>query len=167
MGLDMYLYASRNHYGSSWTSADEKTGYHQIMATIRALPGVTMPHIAEGASPSVDVKMQVMYWRKANHIHAFFVNEVQDGKDECQESYVTIDHLKDLRDRCATIMLAKCDKVALEQLPPVDGFFFGGTDLDEWYYEQTQDTLNFCQKIIEQEERGELKGWDFHYRSSW
>lgn len=48
----------------------------------------------------------VMYWRKANHIHAWFVDNVQDGVDD-QESYrVDWDQLRQLLHVCEEVIEA-------------------------------------------------------------
>lgn len=46
---------------------------------------------------------EVAYWRKANAIHQWFVDNVQDGRDECQESDIDIDTLKKLRNICLEV----------------------------------------------------------------
>ena len=46
---------------------------------------------------------EVGYWRKANAIHNWFVQNVQDGKDECQESYVDSSKLQELYDACVLV----------------------------------------------------------------
>lgn len=30
-----------------------------------------------------EVKFEIGYWRKANHIHNWFIKNVQNGKDDC------------------------------------------------------------------------------------
>ena len=42
---------------------------------------------------------ELMYWRKANAIHKFFVDNAAHGVDDCQPVQVTLDVLKDLIDR--------------------------------------------------------------------
>ena len=44
------------------------------------------------------------YWRKANQIHRWFVENVQDGIDECQESDVSLGQLIELRDACKKVL---------------------------------------------------------------
>ena len=44
---------------------------------------------------------EVAYWRKANAIHRWFVNNVQDGIDECQETIVTRNQLFTLLQICS------------------------------------------------------------------
>jgi len=53
-----------------------------------------------------------------------------------------------------------------ETLPTVSGFFFGGTEYDEWYYDSlgyTIDTIKDALIGVEDENYGVT----FHYESSW
>lgn len=48
---------------------------------------------------------QVGYWRKANHIHNWFVEHVQDGIDDCGYHHeVTKEILEELLDTCQTVL---------------------------------------------------------------
>jgi hypothetical protein len=116
----------------------------------------------------------VGYLRKASAIHNFFVQECQDGIDECQVSMVSKEALEDLLDRCKRAM--KLKKIYLNDsiikdgdgietfLPTKVGFFFGGTEFDEWYFQGVAKTKKLITKV--------LKDTDFDtqvilYRSSW
>jgi len=44
------------------------------------------------------------YWRKANAIHAWFVKNVQNGIDECQEANVTREQLTELKSLCERVI---------------------------------------------------------------
>lgn len=46
----------------------------------------------------------VGYWRKANQIHNWFVNNVQDGEDDCGTYEVTKDQFVDLLDICEEVL---------------------------------------------------------------
>jgi hypothetical protein len=100
----------------------------------------------------------VGYWRKANAIHQWFVDNVQNGVDECQESYVSKENIKELL-RVVNIVLTDCDK-AHGLLPACDGFFFGGRDYDEWYFQRLRDTKNILESAI-------AESGDFYYQASW
>ena len=97
------------------------------------------------------------YWRKANHIHNWFVVNCQDGIDECQEAEVTKDKIEELHRVCTEIMnthkklLPEVIKLTLYEdvLPTVEGFFFGGTDYDEDYIQDVEDTLNILNNVLE------------------
>ena len=106
---------------------------------------------------------QVGYWRKANAIHKWFVDNIQDGEDDCRyHREVTKEDLEELRDICHEVL---CNPdVAEERLPTQDGFFFGGTDYDEWYIDNLKTTIEIVDKV--------LATTDFdkemiYYRSSW
>ena len=43
---------------------------------------------------------EIIYWRKANAIHKWFVENVQEGVDDCGEYEVTVEQLTELRDLC-------------------------------------------------------------------
>lgn len=106
----------------------------------------------------------VAYWRKANAIHKWFVDHVQDGKDECQESNVGNDQLKKLRDLCKSLIESHDADRALKELPPQEGFFFGTTDLDEWYWGDLEYTEKTLTTILE---NPKLADYSFQYHASW
>ena len=57
-----------------------------------------------GRSNGTEVSTQAAYWRKANHIHKWFVENVCDGKDDCHEYYCDKDKLVELRGICIDIL---------------------------------------------------------------
>lgn len=148
MGLDMYLTAKR--YLSEY-DADEKAMRENIAKIIGAAPG-----------PVKYVEVEAMYWRKANHIHRWFVEHCQEGKDECQTTYVSREKLRELRDLCRAVL--KDPPSAGTVLPTQSGFFFGSTDYDEYYFEDTQRTADTLDKLLSPEWE---KDWEFYYHSSW
>lgn len=64
------------------------------------------------------IEEDVMYWRKANHIHGWFVDNVQNGEDDQRDYYVNWEQLRDL--------LSTCNKV-IEASKLVDGMIYRGT----------------------------------------
>lgn len=101
------------------------------------------------------------YWRQANAIHGYFVNQLADGVDECQRIPVTLDDLRELKRRC---IIARVDPSRREELLPTQsGFFFGPTDYDEYYESYVDDTIEAISSI---EERDGHLG-EMYYRSSW
>ena len=97
MGLDMYLRASKYVSGYDFRGSEDVAEYKGLVATFKVDEYVD-PH-----TPSANVEFTVAYWRKANHIHQWFVDHVQGGVDECQEAYVTREQLTELRDLCAQV----------------------------------------------------------------
>tara|TARA_Y100000004_G_C8807518_1_gene366136 strand:- start:121 stop:672 length:552 start_codon:yes stop_codon:yes gene_type:complete len=116
----------------------------------------------------------IITWRKANAIHKFFVDEVQDGNDNCERHYVPRETLHELLDRITTILDIKTPvarEMKAEELLPTDieGCFFGTKDYDDWYYKDLEDTKKTLEKVFEYEENAESgKCFDsFYYQSSW
>ena len=116
----------------------------------------------------------IITWRKANAIHKFFVDEVQDGNDNCERHYVSRETLQELLDRITTILDIKTPvarEMKAEELLPTDieGCFFGSKEYDDWYYKDLEDTKKTLEKVFEYEENAEAgKCFDsFYYQSSW
>jgi hypothetical protein len=108
-----------------------------------------------------EVKLQIAYWRKANAIHKYFVDNCANGKDECQDTYVEREQLEDLLNRCKTIL--EDHSKAEELLPSQSGFFFGSTDYDEWYFHDLEQTVPVLEKILKESP----EDWEFEYKASW
>jgi len=109
-----------------------------------------------------DADHEEIYWRKANAIHHWFVENVQDGKDECQRSYVSVEQLQELLELVEEVLTDH--SLAEEKLPCVGGFFFGGTDYDEYYFKDLQDTKQILNDAIA---NSIANGGEFYYQASW
>jgi hypothetical protein len=107
------------------------------------------------------VTIQVGYWIKANAIHNWFVENIQEGKDECQRSYVNRDQLKELLKVCQDVL--KDVKKADTKLPTAEGFFFGSTEYGDMYFSDIKDTINIIQICLKLPK----KTSSFYYQSSW
>lgn len=103
-------------------------------------------------------------WRKANAIHKWFVDNVQRGEDDCESYPVSSIDLLTLRNLCAELLANKNPEVAAEKLPPQEGFFFGSTEIDQWYWQNLQDTVKQISALEKRPDFGDL---DFEYQSSW
>lgn len=102
MGLDMYLY--KKTYVKNWEHQKQK--YEVSVKRDKKL----LKHIQP--SRVAYVIEDVGYWRKANAIHKWFVDNVQDGEDNNKESYVSKEDLQNL---------LKIVDTLLEKLVLVDG----------------------------------------------
>lgn len=110
------------------------------------------------------------YWRKANAIHKWFVDNVQGGNDNCEQHWVSKEQLKELLDTVNTVLasikiengLIVNTETAEELLPTQSGFFFGGTDYDEYYTQYLLDTKEILERALEDDRDG-----DYYYQSSW
>lgn len=99
----------------------------------------------------------LVYWRKANAIHKFFT-DINEQYESCESIEVTKDMLGDLLNRCAEVLADRSK--ASELLPTTDGFFFGGTEYDDWYFNSLKNTI---QEIIPILSDGDIKDGDLYY----
>jgi len=133
------------------------------------------------------IKIELLYWRKANAIHDWFVKNVQDGEDDCKSYYVDISDLEALRDKCKETLdildkakvtehteicqltggtyTYKTYDVGCTEMPltPREGFFFGSTSLDTYFYEEIERTL----KVLNEELAIKDDNYIYKYESSW
>jgi hypothetical protein len=178
MGLDMYLYAEK-YMGSN----TDKTGSYAEIKNLAGLKDLPTPDFS-----SIIVKSMVGYWRKANAIHGWIVNKCGEGVDNCQVIYLSDEDLLNLRSECIKalanpsreyqienqkVFYQLCDYLnSLETeltpdtfqnpLPTVEGFFFGGDDLNDHYYYQLEYTIDLITSLLESDH--EL---GFSYQASW
>jgi hypothetical protein len=148
MGLDMYLKGKR--YISDYDDQDKV-----VISKVMQL----FPELSETQTLQ-EVTVRVGYWRKANQIHKWFVDNIQEGVDDCGDYYVSRESLQDLRTLCQQVIDFR--HLATDKLPPQSGFFFGSDKVDEHYFRDLEDTI----KIID----GALalpSSWDLEYSSSW
>lgn len=111
MGLDMHLQAEKyvsktdvNWQGKTRKDKPNKT-YRQIIKAMGAEGFADTDDLS-----SLTVKLNVGYWRKANAIHQWFVENVQEGVDDCGHYYVKLEQLAELRDICQRILDAGKEK---------------------------------------------------------
>lgn len=95
-------------------------------------------------------KEEVYYWRKANAIRGYFAS--LPGFNDNGETWVTQEELKELLALCKEALEYKGTanevEMANEILPPTEGFFFGGTKIDNWYWEDVEGTKEMLEDLI-------------------
>ena len=155
MGLDMYLEVRRYVSGYSFNNEEVKKQFNEIIETV----GMQNIHDERFATVAVNVA----YWRKANHIHNWFVQNVQDGEDDCGQYRVTREQLRELEELCRRVSKDGTGETASKLLPTSEGFFFGTDNYDEYYFEQTDDTAKRLGEILAAIPVGD----DFYYQASW
>jgi len=182
MGLDMYL-NKKTYLGFNYEHNREEDG--TVPLTVGGKHSHIMPKRVS------EIIEQVGYWRKSNAIHAWFVENVQEGKDDCGEYYVSREQLTALlelvRAALSTVTLKDGsvtngyqgtpdgwepiledgqvidNKEVLENmLPTQGGFFFGGTDYDQYYFQELKETRDILTGALK-----ETGGGEFYYRASW
>lgn len=222
MGLDMYLerfprykhYRPENIYAlenlveyANNSSANESTFYRWCGTYKKKLPTkkdteYLMQFMStkyctwdtEHKYPFKQIHEEVAYWRKFNALHKWFVDNIQDGVDDCSyHREVTEENLKEIIGICKTIL----DTVVLEDgkvingytwsngkeepnyedgkyvvnsevceslLPTKNGFFFGGTEYDQWYISDVENTYKTLSKVLEETD---FEKQMLFYVSSW
>jgi len=114
---------------------------------------------------ATDTSKDLAYWRKANQIHGYIVDTFAKGVDECQPIAVHRAELLGLVQLCESLLESKDEKKALEVLPPKEGFFFGPTVVDEWYWDDLEKTVRMLTDTINFEDKTEDDY--FIYQASW
>ena len=89
------------------------------------------------------------------------MRNVQGGVDECQRAYVSRDDIVTLVETCERVLADH--SLAAELLPSQSGFFFGGTEYDDWYFNSLRETVEMLKPIVEDTENS---GY-LYYQSSW
>jgi hypothetical protein len=147
MGLDSFLYKL------TWVNSNRKNNTHQVVdKTVE---------IFDKEYPLKNLEYlvyEVGYWRKANQIHKWFVNNVQESNDDCKEYYVSDEKIKELYDLCVEII--NNPKKAEELLPTYTGSFFGSYEYDEYYMRNLQHTIDILEPLLNCNDA-------IYYSSSW
>ncbi len=151
MGLDMYL--EKRTDVRLWNFQKEEDQFEVVVKK----GGVTYPKI--NPKNITTVVEEAGYWRKANAIHRWFVENVQDGKDDCGEYFVPPSSLEELLELCLAVKLNP--EQADELLPTSSGFFFGGDEYDEWYFDKIDYTIEVLKEALADEDSS------YYYSSSW
>jgi F0F1-type ATP synthase gamma subunit len=102
---------------------------------------------------------EIGYWRKANAIHKWFVDNTQNGEDNCQENDVSIEQILVLYNLCKKVI--KNPEKYNELLPMQEGFFFGSTKYSDYYLEYVKDTKKILKKCL----NNPLE--KYQYQASW
>ena len=91
-------------------------------------------------------EVEAGYWRKVNQVHNWFVENVQSGEDDCGTYEVGREQLANLKSRCERVL---ADPTRAEELlPTTEGFFFGGTEYDDYYQEGLRDTIRILDQCL-------------------
>lgn len=175
MGLDMYLdKCNRKVWGYKDRDVDE------IKAKNPSLYEELKPFIVMRGKyhPWESFFAEVGYWRKANAIHKWFVENVQNEVDDCGRYEISKEQLEELLEVCIKVRdgsklikgwiqngetykdgkwlpcmeegeYIEDSTIAEELLPTQSGFFFGGTNYDQWYLEDITDTIDILTNVLE------------------
>lgn len=147
MGLDMYLTAKRYIYDFD----DEGKALREQLESFK-VNGMEVKELSYRAG----------YWRKANAIHRWFVDNVQGGSDNCAEYIVSTEQLERLLELVNEVLRNR-DK-ADDLLPTHNGFFFGSLIYDEGYFDDLIQTKAIIENVLALDN---FNRYDIYYSSSW
>lgn len=152
MGLDMYL--TKINYVGQECEYNTRTGF-KVESKIPAIKSERISEVVE----------EVAYWRKANQIHKWFVDNIQDGNDDCREYDVTIEDIEELLSLCEKVLETKNTGL----LPLQEGFFFGSMEIDEYYWKDIKYTIDTLKTVIAEATEPPVEGMfvSYRYRASW
>lgn len=160
MGLDMYL-SKRTYFSTYRNNKNEWKHVKSAKITIeREYEDGTSDNAeitCDNLTHGIYIETPVAYWRKANAIHRWFLEHTGTEVDDCRPIEVRGDIVKELVDTCKKI-LADHSK-AEELLPTQEGFFFGSTEYDEYYFDDIQDTIKQLENLD--------FDTDYIYEASW
>ncbi len=150
MGLDMYLEAQRHV-----APCDPRT------EPMRRAIGAAIGYVSSKEKPGHDaslleisgVTVRVGYWRKFGVLHQWFVDNAQEGSDDCRPAYVN--------NRCLQALQRACERV-IDDPTSVTPYFSCGDGADPGV-EELKYTLHILTHAIALQEQG----WDIYYRASW
>ncbi|PYZ94961.1 hypothetical protein CR194_05445 [Salipaludibacillus keqinensis] len=151
MGLDMYLVSlpkieGMDYYEVHSASADlgeleeeQNEIYRKIKPHIK--------HFEEFGMSWKSLREEVAYWRKANQIHHWFVENLHNGNDEpLFTELVTKQNLEDLYNLCVKVLENR--KNPQDSLPSMPGPFFGYYSYDDFYYYQIEETKSILEDLL-------------------
>jgi hypothetical protein len=187
MGLDMYLY--KKTYVKNWNhTPDEQKHSISVMIGDEVRKDIKPERISY-------ITEEVAYWRKFNALHGWFVNECGNGEDKCQEIYVdrekmgellsvlkqvsellnnsktVVKVLQDWNGKDFEVTTFECENEVKELFCPTEGFFFGSTEVDKYFKQDVEETIETIDGLLKElEDEDAVKGFyagDFYYQASW
>jgi hypothetical protein len=150
MGLDMYLEAKLH-----------LPPYNTELAAVRHAIGQAIGYTPPTEKPDNDatlmeitgVSVRVGYWRKFDPLHRWFVNNVQEGHDDCRPAYVPPDVLAELEDQL--------DQVS-DDPESASEYFVSEDDVP-----MEEGDVDYTLKVVVHAKKLQERGWDIYYRASW
>ena len=183
MGLDMYL--NKRTYVQYWAHKGDDN-YKITLTKANKPTNINIDKIKY-------IVEEVAYWRKANQIHNWFIQNCADGNSEKTSMYVSKKNLEELLATVNTVLneskltkgkvrngqkatkdgwvdiledgeYIKNNKLAKQLLPTQSGFFFGGTDYDKYYIND----LKHTKMVLDEELQRHFEEFpEYEYSASW
>ena len=164
MGLDMYFYARKTTYKSfsKWGNSDrvDETNYPEDLKTFS-----DCIYDRNFKSVQTETRYQIGYFRKFNALHSYIVKTFANGVDDCQDIILYKEDVEQIKKVLDDVLNAHQQvEKAKELLPTQSGFFFGGTDYDEFYFEDVKDAADLMQSFLD---NFDFDKYQLVYQASW
>ena len=138
------------------------------------MPGVIDPDAFGG----ITLEYNAAQWRKANAIQRWMNDELAGGDMEnCQSYPIDSDKLDQLRNDCMAVLSMNSNPLAnkkmVEELAekrglyPMEGFFFGTYEFDEWYFRDLEYTVAVIDRLDKAGALNPDSDVTFTYRAWW
>ena len=158
MGLDMYMYVHTFEVRGNWENKDDevKNFYPEKLKVLQ-------DDIYKRNFLSKLTEYQVAYWRKANAIHGWIIENCADGEDDHQDIWMGKERLTKLLNVVKAVL---DDNSLADKLLPVEkGFFFGSQEYDDWYFEDLKYANYIIPLLLDYLEKNPYD--EIYYRASW
>lgn len=164
MGLDMYFYARKSTYKSfsNWDKLDkvDETDYPEDLKTFS-----DYIYNRNFKSVQTEIRYQIGYFRKFNALHSYIVKTFANGIDICQDVFLFKEDVKKIKKVLDDILeTANTTEKAKELLPTQSGFFFGGTNYDEYYFNEAKVAADLMQNLLD---NFDFVNYQLVYKASW
>jgi hypothetical protein len=171
MGLDQFLEARQYVSKNDWKDNEPVPNADFSIIQPMTMPGVIDPDGFSG----ITMEYNAAQWRKANAIQRWMNDELAGGDMEnCQSYPIDSDKLDQLRQDCKAVLSARTqgtqhvERVAEERgLYPMEGFFFGSYDFDEWYFNDLEYTVAVIDRLDKAGALNPESDVTFTYRAWW
>ena len=119
-----------------------------------------------------EVSFNIHTWRKANAIHKWFLDNVQEGDDDCREYCVDIEQLRELVGLINKVLGADTGNIKEDLANSLKGDYLkpeflpdDEEEYDEYYVQDLKETREMIEKILKNRDKYEKLG--LFYSSSW
>ena len=160
----MYFYARKTTYKSfsKWDNPEstKEVNYPEDLKTFS-------DYIYDRNFKSVQTETiyQIGYFRKFNALHSYIVKTFADGIDNCQDIILYKEDVEQIKKVLDDVLNAHQQvEKAKEILPTQSGFFFGGTDYDEFYFEDVKVAADLMQNLLD---NFDFEKYQLIYEASW
>lgn len=159
MGLDMYIFKTKRTAHSIKELSDLDRNPKPGDAAIAEFEPLDQP-FAETMPDYYTIFQKAAYWRKFNALHQWFVTNVQNGIDRCELHELDQDALRSCLDTLEEVFHLKNPA----KLPPTQGFFWGSTEVDDYYWNDVEEAIQTISNLIDDTDWATER---LFYQSSW